>query len=142
MPAEPGPKAPLRLPRAAWFPLLFVLVLAGIPLGIVAFGDVEPRKRDIFPFDATIMNPNSKSAISAIDFLLPGFFFSFIMLAVTEFYVMHPQLPRQLQIDNYTQAVVYLLAGFLAHICVQQLSSVLVRPHIMSAHFQLANNVA
>eukprot|EP00892_Ulva_mutabilis_P012617 jgi/Ulvmu1/9728/UM055_0068.1 len=135
MPADSGQKMPLRLPRAACLPLLAMLLLAGIPLGIIAFTEVEPRKRPIFPFDATVMDPNTKSAISAIDFLLPGFFFSFIMLAVTEFFLMHPQLPRQLQIDNYTQALVHMLAGFLAHICIQQLSSVLAgkpRPNFLS----------
>lgn len=128
MPSERGHKTPLRLPRVACFPLLAMLLLAGIPLGIVAFTDVEPRQRPIFPFDASIMNPNSKTTISAIDFLIPGFIFACVMLAVTEFLVMHPQLPRQLQVDNYTQALVYLFTGFLAHICIQQLSSVLVRP--------------
>lgn len=142
MPAEPGPKTPLRLPRAACFPLLFVLLLAGIPLGIVAFTEVEPRERDIFPFDATIMNPNNKTTIPAIAFLLPGFVFSFILLAFTEFYVMRPQLDRQLRIDNYAQAVVYLLTGFLAHICVQQLSSVLVRAPIFPAHLQVPKRLA
>lgn len=135
MPAEPGPKAPLRLPRAACLPLLAVLILAGIPLGIVAFGDVEPRQRPIFPFDATVMHPINKTTVETIDFLIPGFVFAFILLAVTEFYIMHPQLPRQLQIDNYTQSLVYLLAGFLAHISIQQLSSVLAgkpRPNFLA----------
>ena len=109
-----------------------VLLVAGIPLGIVAFGGVEPSQRPIFPFDATVMHPNNRSTIDAIEFLVPGFIFSFILLAVTEFYIMHPQLPRQLQIDNYTQSVVYLLTGFLAHICIQQLSSVLVRSPLVS----------
>ena len=40
---------------------------------------------------------------------------------------MHPQLPRQQRIDNYVQALVHLLVGFRAHICIQQLSSVLER---------------
>lgn len=134
MPAENGPKSRLRLPRAAYFPLLGALLLAGIPLGIVAFTDVEPRERPIFPFDATISNPNNKTTISAIDFLCPGFVFALILLAVTEFFFMHPQLSRQHQIDNYAQSVVYLLTGFLAHICIQQLSSVLVRTQARSYH--------
>ena len=85
------------------------------------------RERRIFPFDATIMNANKDTTIETIAFIIPGFVFSCIVLAVTEFSLMHPQLPRQQQIDNYVQALVHLLVGFLAHICIQQLSSVLVR---------------
>ena len=127
MPTATGHKAPLRLPRVACLPLVAMLLLAGIPLGIIAFTDVEPRERPIFPFDATIMNANKDTTIETIAFIIPGFVFSCIVLAVTEFSLMHPQLPRQQQIDNYVQALVHLLVGFLAHICIQQLSSVLVR---------------
>ena len=127
MDAKATKKKSLRLPRMACLPLAAMLLLAGIPLGIVAFTDVEPAVRQIFPFDATVMQPIKDSTVETIEFIIPGFFFSLIVLAATEFYLMHPQLPRQLQLDNFVQALVHLFVGFVAHICVQQVSAVWVR---------------
>lgn len=128
MRTDTGHKTPLRLPRVSCFPLLGIFLLTGIPLAILTFTEVEPAVRPIFPFDESLLNANKTSTVATIAFLVPGFVFSFIVLAVTEFILMHPQLPRQLQIDNYTQALVHLITGFLAHICIQQVSTVLVRP--------------